>query len=115
MGNICCTSEEDEHEKDYMFAPKPNQYNGKRNWKKERHGYGTYYYDNGDVYEGNWENDEKHGLGTYHFSTGKMYRSFFRFYFNKLQNVDLGSLPSYLFEIDNKTCWTWLSFSISIQ
>jgi len=64
--------EEDESEKEYLFTPKSNFYEGKRNWQKQRHGQGTYYYDNGDIYEGDWVNDEKHGEGTYHFVSGKV-------------------------------------------
>jgi len=56
--------EEDESEKEYLFTPKSNFYEGKRNC--------TYYYDNGDIYEGDWVNDEKHGEGTYHFVSGKV-------------------------------------------
>ncbi|XP_066923070.1 MORN repeat-containing protein 3-like [Clytia hemisphaerica] len=81
MGNCCDflkKSEDDEEEEgDYDFVPSPNHYDGKRNWKEQRHGYGTYYYDNGDVYEGHWENDEKHGEGTYLFASGKVLKGFF--------------------------------------
>lgn len=76
MGFFCSkpsNDEEEEWEKDYISVPQPNQYKGKRNWKNQRHGYGTYFYDNGDVYEGDWAEDEKHGLGTYNFASGKVY------------------------------------------
>lgn len=66
-------NEEEEWEKDYINIPQPNEYKGKRNWKNQRHGYGTYFYDNGDVYEGEWAEDEKHGSGTYNFASGKVY------------------------------------------
>jgi hypothetical protein len=39
-----------------------------------RKGYGIYRYPNGDVYEGEWDNDKKHGLGEYIYSDGSVYR-----------------------------------------
>ena len=29
----------------------------------QRHGLGSYFYANGDLYEGQWENDQKNGQG----------------------------------------------------
>ncbi|PSN48768.1 hypothetical protein C0J52_05182 [Blattella germanica] len=35
-------------------------------WKRDlRHGYGAYFYQNGDIYEGTWKKGQRHGLGTY--------------------------------------------------
>ena len=36
-------------------------------------GYGTYVYDNGDRYTGNWSNGKLHGQGTYTFADGEKY------------------------------------------
>ena len=36
------------------------------NWTNDmRHGYGSYHYKNGDIYEGHWEGNQRHGRGTY--------------------------------------------------
>jgi hypothetical protein len=37
------------------------------------HGYGIYYYSNGDIYEGNFYCGLKHGNGTYRYLTGDVY------------------------------------------
>ena len=44
-------------------------------WKTdEKHGYGIYYYPNGDFYEGQWRKGIKEGLGCYFFKeTGAKY------------------------------------------
>ena len=39
----------------------------------DMHGQGTLRYSDGDVYEGLWENDKKHGQGTYRFASGNVY------------------------------------------
>ena len=36
------------------------------NWAEDaRHGFGTYYYINGDTYEGEWFRNQKNGKGRY--------------------------------------------------
>lgn len=49
----------------------PNTYIGGRNKKNERDGWGTYYFENGDSYAGDWKNGEMHGAGTYICKDGK--------------------------------------------
>jgi hypothetical protein len=39
----------------------------------KREGQGTYYYNEGHLYEGNYSNDLKNGLGTFYFSNGDRY------------------------------------------
>lgn len=77
MGNFCCGADDQdvatsEDEKEYLFTPKPNSYQGGRNMLNKRHSQGVYYYANGDIYDGEWKNDKKHGNGTYRSSNGKM-------------------------------------------
>ena len=38
-----------------------------------QNGKGTYYWDNGDVYSGEWKNGKKHGSGTYRSANGREY------------------------------------------
>lgn len=38
-----------------------------------RHGHGTGYYSNGNIYEGEWVKDKKHGKGKYTFYNGDIY------------------------------------------
>lgn len=41
-------------------------------WRRDqRHGFGAYYYANGDVYEGHWRKGVKEGLGTYTWGNSK--------------------------------------------
>ncbi len=44
------------------------------NDKYIRKGYGIYYYENGDIYEGEWDNNEKSGVGEYIYSDGSIFR-----------------------------------------
>ena len=37
-----------------------------------RHGYGTYFYENGDIYQGGWQQNKKHGHGEYRYCDGRM-------------------------------------------
>lgn len=37
-----------------------------------RHGEGTYYYENGDIYVGEWRWNMKHGRGVYSHKNGKV-------------------------------------------
>ena len=43
-----------------------------------RHGYGMYYYRNGDVYEGQWKNGFRHGVGKFIEHDGSFYVGEFR-------------------------------------
>jgi hypothetical protein len=36
-----------------------------------KHGKGQFYFENGDKYDGEWENNTKHGHGIYTFGKGK--------------------------------------------
>jgi hypothetical protein len=42
------------------------------------HGRGTFYWENGDVYRGNWVNGKKDGLGIYILTNGDYYEGFWR-------------------------------------
>jgi len=53
-------------------------YEGERNEKGERHGFGKWTCANGDVYEGQWINDKKEGYGTYTDADGHRYEGSFR-------------------------------------
>lgn len=48
-------------------------YEGDRNEKNERHGFGKAKLPNGDTYEGQYQNGKRHGTGTYRFSNGARY------------------------------------------
>ena len=37
------------------------------------HGKGTYKWEDGNTYEGDWDNDVRHGRGTYIWAGGRMY------------------------------------------
>lgn len=46
-----------------------------------RHGKGTYFYENGDKYEGEWKNNLKDGEGILYFKKGDLYKgSWFSFF-----------------------------------
>ena len=40
---------------------------------QQREGKGTFYFQNGDKYIGEWLNDKKHGRGTYYYKNGDLY------------------------------------------
>ncbi|KAJ3104455.1 hypothetical protein HDU97_009240 [Phlyctochytrium planicorne] len=43
-------------------------------WKNDRrHGFGTYYYEDGSYYEGKWEDDKKEGWGKMNYVDGSVY------------------------------------------
>lgn len=48
-------------------------YEGDRNEKNERHGFGKATLPNGDTYEGQYQNGKRHGTGTYRFSNTARY------------------------------------------
>ena len=37
----------------------------------KKHGQGTYYYNNGNKYEGGFKNNDMHGKGTFYFKNGE--------------------------------------------
>ena len=45
-------------------------YTGMLNPRQQRHGFGVMFYGNGDIYRGEWINDNKSGKGQYLFSNG---------------------------------------------
>jgi len=48
-------------------------YIGEFNDKGERHGQGTYFWNTGDKYEGQWVNGKRHGQGTMTYANGDIY------------------------------------------
>lgn len=48
-------------------------YEGDRNEKNERHGFGKANLPNGDIYEGQYQNGKRHGNGTYRFNNHARY------------------------------------------
>lgn len=48
-------------------------YEGESNTNMQPHGVGTYFYKNGDVYSGSWQNGIRHGTGTITYTTGETY------------------------------------------
>ncbi|KAF7233941.1 hypothetical protein EG68_12403 [Paragonimus skrjabini miyazakii] len=53
------------------------EYEGGRNERDERHGYGKAILPNGDTYEGYYENGKRHGEGVYRFKNGARYIGFY--------------------------------------
>lgn len=47
------------------------KYEGDRNEKEERHGYGEALLPNGDMYHGEYQDGKRHGNGTYIFAASK--------------------------------------------
>jgi hypothetical protein len=43
---------------------------------KARGGYGYYLFENGDIYVGEWQNNERHGYGVYYFSDHSAYKRY---------------------------------------
>ena len=48
-----------------MYCSPPQDYEGERNERDERHGHGKATLPNGDTYEGMYENGKRNGHGTY--------------------------------------------------
>ena len=48
-----------------------SRYQGEKNCLGQRHGYGSYLFNNGDLYEGCWKFNKMHGYGVYTFSSGQ--------------------------------------------
>lgn len=62
------------YSKNFSFCFSSNQsYEGDRNEKNERHGFGKAKLPNGDTYEGQYQNGKRHGTGTYRFSNHARY------------------------------------------
>jgi len=77
MGALwCCEKKSSEDE--YLVKHEPNTYIGARNFMKQRHGNGIYYYANGDVYEGEWKKDKKNGYGKYKYKDGRKMVGYFK-------------------------------------
>ncbi len=57
----------------YRFSSYLKSYEGERNEKNERHGFGKATLPNGDTYEGQYQNGKRHGTGTYRFSNTARY------------------------------------------
>ena len=66
---------------------------------------GRFYYANGDLYVGDWQNDQMTGKGRYYYSSGQRFEGRFvqgkRFGKGKLQRVD-GSLDIFLYDQDQR-------------
>jgi len=56
-----------------------------------KHGEGTYLYENGDIYKGEWKWNKKHGHGVYTHVNGEIKRGYF------YQNEYIGQDPGNLF------------------
>jgi hypothetical protein len=55
-----------------------NEYSGQ--WKNgERDGLGQWIGTNGNWYQGSWKGNEKHGYGTYGWNTGEEYQGFWQY------------------------------------
>jgi hypothetical protein len=52
-------------------------YQGTLKNNRVKHGYGVYTYANGDVYEGEWADDEQQGTGILRFADGSVYEGTF--------------------------------------
>ena len=55
------------------------EFKGILNLRKDNkeNGYGEYYFNNGDVYKGNWLNDKKNSNGKFFFNNGDIYEGEF--------------------------------------
>ena len=62
-----------------VYPQKPVQYgySGTLNEKGQRSGYATFIFEDGEKYEGQWENDLPHGLGRYDHVSGYYYKGEF--------------------------------------
>ena len=58
--------------KPYMKVAKVG-YEGEYNENGKKHGKGIWRYPNGDVYEGDWYEEQKQGYGKYTYSDGDVY------------------------------------------
>ncbi len=43
-----------------------------------KHGEGCYFYNNGDIYLGNWYNNRKDGFGVHYYDCGFIYKGFWK-------------------------------------
>lgn len=63
-----CLFDDDLVDDDTAFI---GRYQGETNLLGEKHGYGSYCFTNGDIYEGCWKDDLMYGYGTYKYASGK--------------------------------------------
>jgi len=66
--------EEKSGKHDTAYRHPEGTYEGETNINLVPHGYGTYYYKNGDVYEGYWENGIREGEGEMKYATNESYK-----------------------------------------
>lgn len=52
------------------------KFSGRHDEFGERKGEGAYFFDNGDIYDGDWKKGKKHGYGMYTYANGKRYDKF---------------------------------------
>ena len=72
-----CAKEEKNLAGNYRKDYDNGYYEGDFNEKGERHGIGTFYYDNGNKYEGQWVNGYRTGQGTFTWANGDKYEGQF--------------------------------------
>ena len=53
-------------------------YVGSRNEQNHRHGYGKYMFETGELYVGNWVNDQQCGEGEMYYPSGSWYKGLFK-------------------------------------
>lgn len=64
-----------------------------------KHGEGTYLYENGDMYRGEWRWNKKHGHGLYTHKNGEIKQGFF------YRDEYIGREPGELFAVTRCSCW----------
>ncbi|XP_028395831.1 uncharacterized protein LOC114519849 [Dendronephthya gigantea] len=69
-----CITNEDDYDQPEVIS----RYDGERNVFGQKHGYGEYHFNNGDLYQGCWKSDKMHGSGVYTYSSGKKAEGFFQ-------------------------------------
>ena len=52
-------------------------YIGEFNYSNQRHGYGIYYFDSGQRYEGSWRNNDYNGYGVLKLNYGDIKKGYF--------------------------------------
>ena len=62
----CCLSNDGVNDSDII-----HHYIGEKNCWRQKHGYGTFMFSNGDMYEGCWKFDKMDGFGKYIFANGE--------------------------------------------
>ncbi|MDR0558795.1 MAG: PDZ domain-containing protein [Prevotellaceae bacterium] len=80
MSVFCSCKKEDEEKSlagNYRKNYDNGYYIGDFNEKGERHGQGTYFWNNGDKYEGQWLNGSRNGEGVFYWANGDKYEGSF--------------------------------------